>query len=323
MGRPGVRRTAQPNGDATPSLTGHDPKLVRPVDRRRAHQSRTYHMSRFASLLLFIALARPAVAEDFILVERGSPGLVPSMGWSFVSRYSGNLEFLASPLAFPLLSESPSAALMVGEALFVGEGNCSPCVPRLVLRLSTRGDLVITTQSEVVRFDRASGAAVATYDLAVRDGSFVSDTDVDPSGCRIAIAMFPDILAYGTICGPPSAWTTVRLPTVPPNTLKGVRYLHDGTLLASAKSIYHLDLDGHLIRKYESGQDTSCLLDVDRSGGEAVLACGPYLLRLDLESGEVSARVQIRHGIAVGCITTIEPETPAIPPRGHRRSVGH
>jgi hypothetical protein len=301
-------------------------------------------MPRFASLLLFIALARPAVAEDFILVERGSPGLVPAMGWSYVSRYSGNLEFLASPLAFPLLSESPSAALMVGEALFVGEGNCSPCVPRLVrhdpagtsfafapvlgsvprsIRLSTRGDLVVTTQSEVVRFDRASGAAVATYDLAIPDGSFVSDTDVDPSGCRIAIAMFPDILAYGTICGPPSAWKTVRLPTVPPNTLKGVRYLHDGTLLASAKSIYHLDLDGHLIRKYESGQDTSCLLDVDRSGGEAVLACGLYLLRLDLESGEVSARVQIRHGIAVGCITTIEPETPAIPPRGHRRSVGH
>src|SRR5258708_38285852 len=86
-GAPGVRRTAQPSGDATPSSSGHDPRLVRPVDRRRAHQSRTYHMSRFASLLLFIALARPTVAEDFILVERGSPGLVPSMGWSFVSRY--------------------------------------------------------------------------------------------------------------------------------------------------------------------------------------------------------------------------------------------
>src|SRR5258708_5322259 len=127
MGRPGVRRTAQPSGDATPSSTGHDPRLVRSVDRRRAHQSRTHHMSRFASLLLFIALARPAVAEDFILVERGSPGLVPSMGWSFVSRYSGNIGFLASPLALPLLSESPSAALMFGKARFPGRCNLPPC----------------------------------------------------------------------------------------------------------------------------------------------------------------------------------------------------
>jgi len=181
---------------------------------------------------------------------------------------------------------------------------------------------VVTTQSEIVRFDSASGAAMATYDLAVPEGSFVSDADVDPSGCTIAIVMFPDILARGNICGPPSAWTTIRLPAVPPNTLHGVRYLHDGTLLVSAKTIDHLDRDGRLIRTYESGQDSSCLLDVDRSAGEAVLACGPYLLRLDLESGQRSARVQIRHGIAVGCITTIEPETPAIP-HGRRRSVGH
>jgi hypothetical protein len=181
---------------------------------------------------------------------------------------------------------------------------------------------VVTTQSEIVRFDRASGAAVATYDLAVPEGSFVSDADVDRSGCTIAIAMFPDVIALGTICGPPSAWTTIRLPTVPPNTLSGVRFLHDGTLLAAAKTIYHLDRDGRLIRTYESGQDSSCVLDVDRSSDEAILACGLYLLRLDLESGQRSARVQIRHGIAVGCITTIEPETPAIP-HGRRRSVGH
>src|SRR5258708_38525855 len=109
MGRPGVRRTAQPSGDATPSSTGHDPRLVRSVDRRRAHQSRTHHMSRFASLLLFIALARPAVAEDFILVERRRPGLLPATGWSLVSRHSGNAEFLASPLPLPLLSQSPAA----------------------------------------------------------------------------------------------------------------------------------------------------------------------------------------------------------------------
>lgn len=301
-------------------------------------------MRRFTILLLHCAIAPLVLSQDLVIIERAGPGLVPAMKTSFVSRYTGDLQFAAVLRGYPLLSGSPSAALMVGDALFVGENNCTDtvCAPRVVrhdpggppivfesvlssaaksIRLSSRGDLVVATYGQVVRFDRFSGAALATYIIPRFDDPFAFVSDADLSGCTMAVALSPNIIAFGDVCGPASAWTSisVQLPDGPPYGMHGIRFLPDGTLLIGARDLYHLDRAGNVIRAYDTGQSTTCFVAVDRSAQEALLGCDRFLLRLDLQSGEHSAPVPIRHGIAVGSLGFVESE----PGPGRRRSIRH
>ena len=293
-------------------------------------------------LLLHCAIAPLALSQDLVIIDRPSPGLVPAMKASYVSRYNGDLQFLADLLHYPLLNGTPSAVLMVGEALVVGENTCAGavCVPRVVrhdpsgtsvvfepalssaarsIRLSPRGDLVVASSEEIVRFDRFSGVALVTYVVPHSESSSVHAADIDDSGCTIAVTLFPNIIALGDICGPAPAWTsfTVVLPDGPPYGICGLSFLPDGTLLIGARNVYQLDRAGNVIRAYDTGLRTTCIR-LDRIGQSAFLGGDWDLLRLDLESGERFGPVQIRHGIAVGSIAVVEPQ-----PVLRRRAIRH
>jgi hypothetical protein len=286
------------------------------------------------AILLLLAISSPALSRDLVVIERASPGLNPAMKTSWVSLYNGELDFVSTLRGYPLASGgTPSAALMVGSSLFVAEARCTEkgCAPRVVrhhadghsvtfprpttrvtsIRLSARGELVVATEKEILRLDRSSGAVLSEHAPPLPASSFIADLDVDRSGCGIAAAtMYPNVIVRGDLCASWPGWTMISIPGSPPDGLRGIRFLRDGSLLAGTRTIYHLARDGAILRGYEAGESGGCLVEVDEIAPVAILACESYLLHLDLQSGELSERKWIRNGIAFQALTVVEPEPP-------------
>lgn len=298
-------------------------------------------MIRATVVLLLVTLAVPAAAGDLIVTERPSPGLNPWMKAAYVNLYTDDLGFV-SILRWNSLAEAgtPPAALMVGDSLFIAETNCNSerCAPRVVrsvrnggetlfaslatfpraLRLTPRGELLVATEDALIRFDRGTGAALGSIPIPRPADAWVSDADVDRSGCGVAVALAPGHIARGTLCAADPGWRIVALPgAVPPNSIRGVRFLPDGSLLAAGMTIYRVGADGALLRTWNAGDAGGCALELADSPREVILGCGWSLQRLDLESGAIVQRSGLAYGIGVNSITAAVPE-PAPPPARRR-----
>jgi hypothetical protein len=275
-----------------------------------------------------LLLAASASAQDLIVAEHGSVGLEPYTKFSYVTRYTSDLQFVRAELTYPLISGSPSAALAVGDVLYVGEGNCpdlgKPCSPRIArhdpsgeahnigppldsqaksIRLSPLHELVVTTSTELLRIDLEHGNVVGRFPL---NGDGI-DADVDPkNGCRAAIGILPTSVLLVDICSL-TIQKTIDVPSV-----WGVRFTPGGDLLVSGRSLLRYDGDGNLLRTYDV--PASCRIE---TAADVLLACGINFFRLDLGSGVVTPAGRMQRGIWADSVAFVE----QIAPR--RRRVAH
>jgi hypothetical protein len=261
--------------------------------------------------------AAPVVHEDLVLAQHGSPGTNPSTKFSFVTRYTSELQLISTMRTYPLLSHSPMAAVMRGDVLFVSEERCDfggqNCSPRIVrydanghsaeigpplrtaprvLRLTGGGELIAVREDEVLRFDAESGNLLAETPFATALDSLY-DADVDAEGgCSLVVTSALGQLSIGNLCE-----AEVRLQDFPADgSLYGVRFLEGGELLATGKGfVARIGSDGSILRRYDVGPVATMFGPVDAgpcrlavlNSRIAVLGCSSYLRRLDLESGDL------------------------------------
>ena len=277
-------------------------------------------MMRGAAVLAAL-FAASAAGQELIVAEHGSVGIDPYTKFSYVTRYASDLRLLRAELSYPLLSGSPTAALAVGDVLYVGEGMSvvrhdpsgeahviGPPLngPPKSIRLSRTRDLVVTTSADVVRIDLEHGTTMARLPL---DGDAI-DADVDPgNGCRAAVGLFPTSVVLADICS-----LTIEK-TIDAPFVWGVRFMPGGDLLVSGRTLARYDRDGNFVRTYDGGG--SCKVEVAPDGAAAILACGIDFFRLDLATGVVTSAGRMQRGIWADSIAFVQPQ-PA-----RRRVAGH
>ena len=265
---------------------------------------------RGASLLAVLLLTASASAQDLIIAEHGSAGLTPSMKFSYVTRYTSELQFVREELSYPLIGGSPSAALAVGDVLYVGEGNrvvrhdptgeVHAVGPTLAgapksIRLSRAGELVVTTITEVVRIDPDRGTTLGRFPFF----GDATDADVDPrNGCRAAIGLFPTSVLFADICS-----LTIEKSIDAPYVW-GLRFTRGGDLLVSGRTLARYDNDGNLVRTYDGGGN--CKIEIVPDGATAILACGIDFLRLDLATGVATSAGRMQRGIWADSIAFVQ-----------------
>jgi hypothetical protein len=197
--------------------------------------------------------------------------------------------------------------------------------PARALRLFPRGELVVATQEALIRFDRRSGARLGVIPIPVLGTAWVSDADFDPSGCAVAVALSPGHVAIRNLCGGDPGWRTIALPGAgAPNSIRGIRYLPDGSLLAAGTVLYHVGPGGEIRSEQPIGTSEGCVLELGESPREVVLGCDYVLHLFDRESGTIVRKSGLAYGIGANSLTAVVPEPDAEQPpaRGRRRPAG-
>jgi len=272
-----------------------------------------------------------------IVVEQGSPGLVPSMKSSYVNSYGADLQ-LDHPVAqYPLFS-TPPAVLATDDGLIVAELECGQvCHARLVrhnpdgtttpigdplpdfpIALELAGDdtIVVGFPRNFVRLDRTTGRVLASVAVPALDGTewTITDFDLDTDGCRTFIATQKQIGVIDLCSGPSTAVTW--LPTTA-SDFGGIRLLPAGDILAGSRGrVYVLHRDGSVADAIamDASLDVPCRLALDPTASSVVVGSRIWLVRLELATRTVIAGpVQIRNGVWIRSMAVNDEWRAALP----------
>jgi hypothetical protein len=281
-----------------------------------------------ARLLTALLLLPAAVtAQDIVIAVHGSPGINPYTSFSYVDRYAFDLQFENTVRWYPLLTGSPRAAVIVQGLAFISEGRCVGypnyvCSPHVVrygadgngqevgpafaetplLRITSRGELLAVTSTEIVRIQPFTGDTLGDVTYSLPGGAFLQDADLSSTGCDVAISYFPKRLALGNLCS--SSFVLSPPLSIPP--VYGVRFMPDGTLLTSGPNgLSRIDRTGQLLRLYPVPAD-NCVLAIAPGARAAAVGCDAALSLVDLDTGTMIRNAQPRNGLTVQSIDFIQ-----------------
>jgi hypothetical protein len=149
--------------------------------------------------LLTLLVAAGISIGDSVVVERNSPGLVPSMKSDFINAYDPDLNFIGTIGTFPLLRPPGAVAFSPSGDLFLGElcdpspcaqirryppsGSATPFGPPLhdslhSMQFIATGDLIVLLSRVLGRFD-ADGRWIGSTPLPAATLVFGFDVDRD------------------------------------------------------------------------------------------------------------------------------------------------
>jgi hypothetical protein len=236
---------------------------------------------------------------DAVVVERNSPGLVPSMKSDFINAYDSDLNFIATVGAFPLLRPPGAVAFSPSGDLFLGEfcdpspcaqiqryepsGTATPFGPPLHDSLQSMefiapGDLIVLLSGALGRFD-ANGRWIGSTPLPV--ATLVSGFDVDRDQCTVVFAGL-DKLGITNICSESRA--AELLPIF--GNVYDVRFLPNGNILAAADgAVFELDRRGTVLRRFLTSNEDSGEVALDPDGTSFRTTANNRLFRFDLITG--------------------------------------
>jgi hypothetical protein len=262
-----------------------------------------------------------------ILVEQQSPGLTPSVKFTFITGYDQQLALRDTLRTYPLL-QSPSAAIVDGDDLILAEGVQLVRYDRLgaaakigspldaapsALAFGERHDLFAAITGEIARIDPSTGAVIRRIPLGESDYP-VADFDLDAGGC-VAYIAFDNRLARIDLCaGVPKLETLAT-----DGFFSAVRVLPDGRLLVAARNALETrGRDGALLARYDV---PAAKLALEPGGTAAIAYCDAVLRRVDVATGVVIAGpAPLARGIYVRSMA-IAGEWRAANP--HRRRASH
>ena len=285
-----------------------------------------------AVLLLAIAIGDAAV------LERNSPGLVPSMHSNYINAYAPDLAFAGTIALFPLLNSPSAITFSPTGDLFVAEA-CDPSPCRQIRRygpsgfptpfgdpihdwaksmeILPSGDMIVLLSGVLGRLD-ADGRWIESTPLPI--ATLFNGFDVDRDQCTIAYAAL-DKIGLVNIC---SGAEPVTLSTA--GNFFDVRFLPNGNLLLASRGVvYEIDRRGMLLRSFTTSESDYGLLAIDPDGMSFRTTAGNRLFRFDLITGnQIAQPVQLRNAAYGAVSMAIRGEWRAAwNPAPHRRSVLH
>jgi hypothetical protein len=262
-----------------------------------------------------------------ILIEQGSPGLVPSMKFSYVTSYDANLAFHESLFTYPLL-QTPGAIIATGDDLIVAEGlqlvrhDHLGVATKLGLPLNgypvamafgERGDLFVAFTGEIERLTPSTGTPIRHVYLAPTDSPV--DFDLDFGGCLAYVALFPRLARIDLCAAEPHLETIAS-----DGYFSAVRVLPNGNLLVASFGFIELrGRDGAFLMRYPK-EITASKIALDPTGTTAITTSSNSVSRVHLAGvAVVAGPVRLERGIYVRSMAVVN-EWRAGAPRRRRAS---
>jgi hypothetical protein len=276
---------------------------------------------------------------EAVVVERPSPGLVPSMHFAYVNSYRDDLSWRGTLLSFPHAQTPGAVRISLAGEIYLTHVACdTSCVSQIVrydanglpvtvgppftnlvasIAFTLTGDLMVTfREGYLLRMD-ANGRLIERIDLPVTD---IYDFDIDRDGCT---ALFATLQGLSTVdlC---SARQEVKQRLVAPaGAVTGVRFLPDGSMLAASRgAVYQLNRNGMLIRKFMTYPGFFGYVVLDPDGDSFWTNADFKLIRFSLLTGKaIAGPVQIRSGIHVRSMAVRGEWRASLHPLPRRRAV--
>jgi hypothetical protein len=286
----------------------------------------------------FAQLTQPVPFGDAVVVERSSPGLVPSMKFNNINVYSNDLSFVKTLASIPLLRAPGAIAFSASGDIYLVE----PCDPSCVqigrheqsgsetpfgdafhdsiqaMQFIVSGDLIVEFSAAFGRLD-ANGRLIRT--IALPTGAFVFGFDVDRDQCTVVFSTLRTLETMNICSADPK--TTV-LPLLPPSDFFGVRFLPNGNILAGSRGlVYELDRRGAVVRRFVTWYQDFGEVAIDPDEKSFWTTAGNRLLRVDLITGAVAGSISLRNAAYGARSMAVRGEwRAAMNPLPRRRSAG-
>lgn len=289
--------------------------------------------------LLTLLVAAGISIGDALVVERNSPGLVPSMKQDYVNAYGLDLAFIQTVASFPLLRApgaitfSPSGDVLIGEFCdpspctqierYDSSGNAKPFGAPIhdtvqSMQFVATGDLIVLRSGVLSRFD-ADGRWIKSVPLPV--ATLVAGFDVDRDQCTVAFAGL-DKLGITNLCSDGPA--AELLPVF--GNFFDVRFLpNENILVASRGVLLEVDRHGRALRRFLTYEEDYGELALDPDGTSFRTTANNRLFRFDLITGNpIGQPAPLRNAAHGARSMAIRGEwRAAMHPAPHRRSVLH
>jgi hypothetical protein len=289
--------------------------------------------------LLMLLIAAGILIGDALVVERNSPGLVPSMKTDYVNAYGPDLAFLQTVATFPLLRApgaitfSPSGDVLLGEFCdpspctqierYDSSGNAKPFGAPIhdtvqSMQFVASGDLIVLQSGVLTRLD-GDGRGIGSTPLPV--ATLVLGFDIDRDQCTVVFAGL-DKLGITNICSDGAA--TELLPVF--GDFFDVRFLPNGNILGASRVVVReIDRHGRTLRGFITSEQDYGEVALDPDGTSFRTTANNRLFRFDLVTGNsIGQPAQLRNCACGARSMAIRGEwRAAMHPAPHRRSVLH
>ncbi len=258
--------------------------------------------------VLLALLLIPIAFGDAVVVERGSPGLVPSMKFSYINSYGSDLSYQRTLAAVPLAQTPGAIAFSPVGDIYLVEG------PRIIryqqsgsampfgepftdsiesIAFTATGDVLVAfnvtgfptaPRIDFARLD-ANGRMIENIDLPEVIGVF--GFDVDHDGCTVVFSG-PRMLAMTNLCS--SSREVKPLPRRPSGDFFGVRFLPSGNILVGSRGVvYELERDGATVRVFTTDAENFGHVVIDPDGSSFWTTSNNRVFRFSLATGSLLA----------------------------------